>query len=184
MTDSNLSTTTSSNTTNLELDSSSLHYLHHSNNPSILLVSQPLIGDNHPTWSRAIIMAFKAKNKLGFIDVSISKPMTGSSYLPLWSRYNSMVLSWILNASSKEIMNSVIFLQIAQEVWQDLYIHFSQHNAPHIFKIQHVIANNLQHNNSIATYYTGLKVLWDELTLYNFMSTCTYGVTAVLYEIQ
>jgi hypothetical protein len=53
-------------------------YLHHSDHPSIVLASQSLNGENYQTWSRAIIMALSAKNKLGFIDGTISQPKSSS----------------------------------------------------------------------------------------------------------
>jgi hypothetical protein len=53
-------------------------YLHHSDHPRVVLASQSLNGENYQTWSRAIITALSAKNKLGFIDETISQPETSS----------------------------------------------------------------------------------------------------------
>lgn len=35
---------------------------------------QPLIGNNYHTWSRLVLMALTAKNKIGFMNGAISKP--------------------------------------------------------------------------------------------------------------
>lgn len=43
-------------------------FLHHADNPGITLVSQILVGDNYCRWSRSMIMALTAKNKIGFVD--------------------------------------------------------------------------------------------------------------------
>ncbi|GAV62904.1 LOW QUALITY PROTEIN: UBN2_3 domain-containing protein, partial [Cephalotus follicularis] len=94
--------------------SSSPYYVHHSDNPGIMLVSQALTGDNYSTWSRSISMALEAKNKLGFINGLVSKPLADSSLFP-YSRCNSMVLSWILNYISNDIASSVIFMKDARE---------------------------------------------------------------------
>ena len=40
----------------------------------MMLVSQPLTPDNYNTWSRAMIGALKAKNKLSFVDGTFKKP--------------------------------------------------------------------------------------------------------------
>lgn len=53
---------------------SSPFFLHNGDNPSVLLVPQPLAGENYNTWSRSMIMALTAKNKLQFIDGSLVKP--------------------------------------------------------------------------------------------------------------
>jgi hypothetical protein len=78
-----------------------------------------------------------------------------------------MVHSWIVNALSPEISNSVIYYSTAHEVWEDLREQFSQGNAPRIFEIQRDIAYLRQEQLSVSTYYTKLKGLWDELASYN-----------------
>ena len=48
-------------------------------------------GKNYDLWEKAITTALKAKNKLGFIDVSISKPMVKGedmSELQAWEMVN------------------------------------------------------------------------------------------------
>jgi hypothetical protein len=78
-----------------------------------------------------------------------------------------MVHSWIVNALSPEISNSVIYYSTTHEVWEDLREQFSQGNAPRIFEIQRDIAYLRQEQLSVSTYYTKLKGLWDELASYN-----------------
>lgn len=46
-------------------------------------------------------MALNAKNKLRFADGTISRPFAIDLLFGAWSRYNSMVISWILNAIRK-----------------------------------------------------------------------------------
>lgn len=82
MVESNTSIIASKNT-KLDIDLASLYYLHYSNSLSVSLVSQPLIGDNYPTWCRATIISFKAKNILRFLNGSITKPVANSSFFPL-----------------------------------------------------------------------------------------------------
>ena len=57
-------------------------YLHHSDHPGIRLASHPLIRDNYQTWSRAINMALSVKNKLGFINGTITVPGDSSKDFP------------------------------------------------------------------------------------------------------
>jgi len=57
---------------NMEIPSSSLNsaefsdslFLHHGDSPNSILVSQPLTGENFNSWSRSMLMALSAKNKL------------------------------------------------------------------------------------------------------------------------
>jgi hypothetical protein len=55
------------------------YYLHHGDSPGAILVSQTLIGDNYHTWSRSMVMALTAKNKIGFVNGVIVQPQDESS---------------------------------------------------------------------------------------------------------
>ena len=77
-------------------DPSSPFFLHHSDNPGVVLVSQPLSGDNYASWSRAMLISLSVKNKIGFVDGSISKPDgTDLDLLNSWMRNNNVVISWL-----------------------------------------------------------------------------------------
>ena len=45
-----------------------------SDQPGLVLVSQPLTETNYNTWSRSMRMALNGKRKLGFVDGSIPRP--------------------------------------------------------------------------------------------------------------
>lgn len=49
-------------------------YIHPSGHTNHDIVTQLLEDDNHATWSRAMMVFLKAKNKLGFIDGMIKAP--------------------------------------------------------------------------------------------------------------
>jgi len=88
---------------------------------------------------------------------------------------NDMVLSWIFNSLTPDIIDSVILYDTAHEVWEDLQNCFSQSHAPHIFQIERDITCLTQDQMIVATYYTKLKKLWDELGSYS-NTTCTCEV--------
>jgi hypothetical protein len=128
-------------TTSADLSKASIsnpYFTHHSDHPGLVLVSKPLNRDNYSTWKRAITLALNSKNKLGFVNDSIKalSEETDPKGYATWSRCNDMVHSWIVNALSLEISNSVIYYSTAHEVWEDLRERFSQSNAPRIFEIQ------------------------------------------------
>ena len=56
-------------------------FLHHAKHPSLVLVTQPLIGgENYAAWARAVRKALLTKNKLGFIDgtLTLSSPLVST----------------------------------------------------------------------------------------------------------
>ncbi|XP_059636064.1 uncharacterized protein LOC132278280 [Cornus florida] len=128
--------------------------IHHSDNPTAVLVSPPLNGDNYGSWLHAITMALRAKNKIGC---------------------NDQVGSWILNSVSDEIRSSILYADSARTIWIDLSERFSQSNAPKIYQFQQSISSLKQENLSVSAYFTKLKSLWDGLNSLQAFQPCTYG---------
>ncbi|RVW99485.1 Retrovirus-related Pol polyprotein from transposon RE1 [Vitis vinifera] len=159
-----------------KLDAANPYFLHHSDHPGMVLVSKPLNGDNYSTWCRAMTISLNAKSKLGFIDGTTTMPSATDKpdEHASWKKCNDMILSWILNSLSQDLADSVIFSTTAQEVWEDLRDRFSQSNVPRIFQIERDIACLTQDQMTVATYYTRLKKLWDELGSYND-TVCSCG---------
>ena len=143
---------------------SSPYFLHSSENPGLILVNQPLTEENYATWSRAIIYALDSKNKIDFVDGTIKAPTSSSDPIfPTWKKCNIMVLSWLINSMSKDLISSVIYLNTAQEVWIDLKNRFSQSNGLRVFELRRMVSTLSLDNLSVSSYYTRFKVIWDEL---------------------
>jgi len=92
------------------------------------------------SWTRSMLMALSAKNKICLIDGSMPKPSNSSANFKAWTRCNDMVLSWTINSVSNEIAASIIYINNAETMWKDLKEHFSQDNGPRIFQLQKSIA--------------------------------------------
>ena len=101
-------------------DSTSPYFLHNSDHPGIVLVSHHLTGANYNNWSKAMVMALTAKNKISFIDGSIPCPESDDLLFGTWIRCNSMVISWILNSVHKDIADSLLYFDTAVGIWNDL----------------------------------------------------------------
>uniref|UniRef100_A0A2N9EQR6 Integrase catalytic domain-containing protein n=1 Tax=Fagus sylvatica TaxID=28930 RepID=A0A2N9EQR6_FAGSY len=125
---------------------SSPYYLHANDNSSLMLVNQPLTGDNFHSWSRSMAMGLTIKNKLGFVDGSIEPPKEGinSPLYSLWSRCNTVVITWILNCVSKEIHATMLYKPTAREIWTILRERFSQSNGPQMFQVEQAIGSLTQ----------------------------------------
>ena len=68
-----------------------------------------------------MIMALSVKNKLGFVDGSIPQPDTDADpqCFAAWKRNNNVVISWIYNSVSKDLVPSIMFSSSAREIWND-----------------------------------------------------------------
>ena len=167
-------------------DHSSPYFLHNGDHPSLSLVSLSLagFGSNYHSWRRSMVTALNAKNKLGFVDGTISRPAATDLLAGPWSRCNSMVVSWLSNSVCREIAESILYHETAIEIWNDLYERFHQGSGPRIFELKQKILAHTQGSADVNTYYTRLKSLWDELREFKAIPVCNCGGMRVYMEDQ
>lgn len=162
----------------LEIDSSSEHampnsgaesvhlyknpyHLHPDDNPRAILVTPPLDGTNYYRWRRSMQRALLSKNKLKFVDGSISAPSFADAKCVSWIRCNAMVVSWIIRTLSSSIAKSVVHTINAADLWNELKERFTKSNF-RVSDILREIHTINQGESSVTTFYNDLKELWDE----------------------
>ena len=130
----NASTTEASSSSQDSYNLSDPLFLHPGENPGAVLTSQPLIGgENYPAWARSVRKSLIAKNKLGFIDgsLTISSPLVNSPIAAqAWVRADNMVGTWIINSVSPKLQGSIIYRDTALEIWTDLRDTFVKEMEP------------------------------------------------------
>ena len=95
-----------------------------------------------------------------------------------------MVTSWILNSVNCEVTDSLLYIDSTAEIWNNLREKFHQSNTPRIFQIQrHLLALN-QGSLDVNTYYTRLKILWDELKEFQPIPVYHYGGMKTWMDFQ
>ncbi|KAI5338822.1 hypothetical protein L3X38_018094 [Prunus dulcis] len=117
------------------MDHTNPYFLQSLDHLGLVIVSQPLDGDNYSTWRRTITISLSAKNKLGFADGTIKSLSKKDSKYPLWRRCNNMVMAWLLNYLTPALANSVIYADTLAEIWSDLQDRFSHGNLTCVFQI-------------------------------------------------
>ncbi|RVW15251.1 Retrovirus-related Pol polyprotein from transposon TNT 1-94 [Vitis vinifera] len=137
-------------------DHSSPYFLHNGDHLSLSLVSLSLAGSgsNYHSWRRSMVTALNAKNKLGFIDGTISRPAA---------------------------TDSLLVLGLAATAWSYLG---SLTRGPRIFELKQKILAHTQGSADVNTYYTRLKSLWDELREFKAIPVCNCGGMRVYMEDQ
>ena len=165
-------------------DSDDPYLLHRSDHSGLILVYHQLTYPNYHTWRHAMVMAFIAKNKLAFVDGTFPCPFCTYLVFAIWSQCDNIVSSWILNDVSKEIVDSLLYLDSISAIWFDLCEHFQQGNGPRIFQIKQHVLGLTQGTSDVSTYYTRLKMLGDELKEFRLVSTCICGGIKVWLDFQ
>jgi len=82
--------------------------MHSADHPGLNIISLRLEETNYDDWSYAMRISLDAKNKIGFVDGSLPRPLSIDPMFRAWSRCNSMVKSWLLNAVSPQIYRSIL----------------------------------------------------------------------------
>lgn len=113
------------------------------------------------------------KNKTGFINGKIQKPSVDSPNFAQWERCDDMVTSWILNSLSKDLRDSLQYVDNARELWDELEDRYDQTNGAKLYQLQREINDLSQGNLDITGYYTKIRKLWEELNTLDTNSQCS-----------
>ncbi|XP_076945795.1 uncharacterized protein LOC143617003 [Bidens hawaiensis] len=102
------------------IDHDSPYYLHPSDFPKQLHVNDVLTDNNFVDWLQEMTNFLFAKNKIDFVDGTITKPeSTAPEYKP-WMRCNAMIKGWLTTAMEKNICDNMKYAATATEIWLDL----------------------------------------------------------------
>ncbi|MCI36484.1 hypothetical protein A2U01_0057707, partial [Trifolium medium] len=74
-----------------------------------------------------------------------------------------MVVSWINRTLSPQIASSVVYIDHAKTLWDDLKDRFTKGNYFRFSDLLQEVHSIKQGEKSISDYYTALKSLWDDL---------------------
>lgn len=88
---------------NSAINYNDLYFLSQGDNSNSQLGQIVFNGSNYVNWSRSVKLALGAKNKIGFIDGSLSRPADDSVDLQKWIRNDYMVTGWILYSIEKTL---------------------------------------------------------------------------------
>ena len=126
---------------------------------------------------RAIWTALKAKNKLGFIEgtLTLLEKTTDQEFseTDAWDLINSMLCSWLLNIIDPMLCLTVAYIEMAHGIWEDLKKRYSVANLLRIHQLKAAVANCKQGTLDIGEFYNKLMILWNEMNNYVKVSTCT-----------
>ncbi|XP_056689525.1 uncharacterized protein [Spinacia oleracea] len=170
-------------------DPASIYYIHPSDANSVQLVSFKFDGEGFTGWKRSMMLALSAKNKIGFVDGSISKPEFGTIECKAWERCNDLVCSLILGDLSEIIAKSVMFLKSAREVWLDLEERFGFASMAQVYSLEQKLPELTQGEKTVSEFFTEIKTIWDAIEEahpmpYCTCNSCTCNVTKKFFQRQ
>ncbi|KAL7594123.1 hypothetical protein Lser_V15G35016 [Lactuca serriola] len=150
----------------------SSYYIHAADYPKQMQVNDALTDSNYNDWVQEMRNFLFAKNKIGFLDGTIPKPIDASAnYMP-WIRCDAMVKGMVdyRNGEGHQINANT-----AAEIWVDLEAQFGKESTPRAYKLKQTLNNTSQDGASVSAYYTRMRSLWDKIQTISPIPRCTCG---------
>ncbi|XP_061371030.1 uncharacterized protein LOC133313653 [Gastrolobium bilobum] len=161
------------------------YYLHPNESSSLVLISPSMNGKNFHTWQRSMRMALLSKNKLGFVNGTIKKPDDDSPLFGSWEKCNTMIISWLNRSISESIAQSVLWMEKADDIWNNFKDRFAQTDMFRISDLQDEIFKLQQGDKCVSDYFTQLNILWDELeSLQPILPSCACGAATQVKDTR
>ena len=129
---------------NFVITPQSPYYLSPSDSPEALITAIRFDGKNYDLWEQAVRTSLRAKNKLGFVDGTITKPdpKEGDETLAMvWEMVNSMITSWIMNVIDPKLHGIIAYVNSTHAIWENIRKRYSVPNIPRIHKLKVEIAS-------------------------------------------
>lgn len=64
-----------------------------------------------------------------------------------------------------DICNRVKYDVTAKEIWDDLEERFRKESVPRAYELKRALTTLRQDNASVSTYFTKMRVIWDEISI-------------------
>ncbi|XP_074278190.1 uncharacterized protein LOC141601786 [Silene latifolia] len=124
-----------------QIPPSSPLFLHPSDSPSLMLTQTIFDGENYELWADAVKNGLDAKNKLGFVEGKVKKPVVNEGddetlEAVTWRQCNAMVKAWLRNVINPKLHPSVTFSGTVTDIWNELQERFTSGNAPRVHQLK------------------------------------------------
>ncbi|XP_070017513.1 uncharacterized protein [Nicotiana sylvestris] len=106
-----------------------------------------------------IKIALLGKRKLGFVTDTCIKESFTAELNEQWETFNVIVLSWLMNTISTELLSGIAYASNAHFVREDLRERFDKMNRMRIFQLHRATANLSKGTDLVSSYFTKLKSL-------------------------
>ncbi|XP_050906812.1 uncharacterized protein LOC127120429 [Lathyrus oleraceus] len=144
--------------------SSSPYYLNPLDDRRTTLSDDLLTRKNYWKWWKSAKLALFAKNKLGFVDGTIKKPLESSPEFHAWEKADSMVYAWIVNSIDPSLHDIIFHVPTARDLWKNLQQRFYKGDQPRVRELYKSLRYVTQEPNMpLNDYYHNYSSMMEEL---------------------
>uniref|UniRef100_A0A2N9GH48 Integrase catalytic domain-containing protein n=1 Tax=Fagus sylvatica TaxID=28930 RepID=A0A2N9GH48_FAGSY len=128
-----------------------------------------LKGSNYLQWSRAVRVFLTGRGKESYLMTT--KP-TDATKIPQWLQEDAQIMTWLWNSLEPEVFNNVSYLESSKDIWDTLHLMYSsEENITRIHELYQDMFSLQQGDRSVEEYFSLLQGMWDELNVYQPLST-------------
>uniref|UniRef100_A0A2N9H3N1 Integrase catalytic domain-containing protein n=1 Tax=Fagus sylvatica TaxID=28930 RepID=A0A2N9H3N1_FAGSY len=128
-----------------------------------------LKGSNYLQWSRAVIVFLTGRGKESYLTTT--KP-TDATKISTWIKEDAQIMTWLWNSLEPDVFNNVSYLESSKDIWDTLHLMYSsEENITRIHELYQDMFSLQQGDRSIEEYFSLLQGMWDELNVYQPLST-------------
>ncbi|XP_062081010.1 uncharacterized protein LOC133785811 [Humulus lupulus] len=138
-------------------DARNPYFLGNGDHLGIILDSPPLTDKIFQQWRWDFMLSIWAKNKKGFLNGKLPQPHPSDPNYNAWHQCDQMIMSWIIHLVSPDIKSSIMFLDSAAAMWEQLNNRFNQGNGPRIFELRQTLIRLHQGDDFVLQFLTGLN---------------------------
>ncbi|CAM8903825.1 unnamed protein product [Rhodiola kirilowii] len=127
------------------------------------IVSEVLVGrQNFVSWAKSKEIALSVRSKLVFVLGKHSKS-TDPTLSSKWKHCNDVIMAWLLNSVSKNVVSHILHAKDAASAWRILYTRYAGSNVSRKFYLKKEISNIKQGDLDVAYFFEKLNAYWKEL---------------------
>uniref|UniRef100_A0A2N9J5N3 Integrase catalytic domain-containing protein n=1 Tax=Fagus sylvatica TaxID=28930 RepID=A0A2N9J5N3_FAGSY len=136
---------------------------------SVVEACTKLKGSNYLQWSRAVRVFLTGRGKESYLTTT--KP-SDDTKVSKWLQEDAQIMTWLWNSLEPDVFNNVSYLESSKDIWDTLHLMYSsEENITRIHELYQDMFSLQQDDRSIEEYFSLLQGMWDELNVYQPLST-------------
>ena len=98
-------------------------------------------------------IALIGKRKYGFVTGACTRALYKDELHEQWETCNAIVLSWLMNTVSEELLSGIVYATNSFSVWNDLKERFDKVNRVRIYQLHRDITTLSQGTDTVSHYF-------------------------------
>lgn len=106
-----------------------------------------------------------------FIDGTFPAPPTDDPLFKIWKRIDNLVLTWMRNSISPDLVQQFVHHTTTFSLWTELNECYGKVSGPQTIMLKRKMVNLTQGDRCVTKYYTELKMLWSHYRMLKLFPT-------------